>query len=52
MVEISNKIGISVTDFKKLDSVGIQKGEKESRIAKIEMVEANLVSDIYSKKIH
>ena len=41
LVEISNKLGISVTDFKKL--VGrIQKGEKESRIAKKEMVEANL----------
>ena len=41
LVEISNKIGISVTDFKKLVS-RIQKGEKESRIAKKEMVEANL----------
>ena len=41
LVEISNKLGISVTDFKKL--VGrVQKGEKESRIAKKEMVEANL----------
>ena len=41
LIEISNKLGISVTDFKKL--VGrIQKGEKESRIAKKEMVEANL----------
>jgi len=41
LVEISNKIGMSVTDFKKLVS-RIQKGEKESRIAKKEMVEANL----------
>ena len=41
MVEISNKLGLSVTDFKKLVS-RIQKGEKESRIAKKEMVEANL----------
>ncbi len=41
LIEISHKIGISVTDFKKLVS-RIQKGEKESRIAKKEMVEANL----------
>ena len=41
LVEISHKLGISVTDFKKLVS-RIQKGEKESRIAKKEMVEANL----------
>ena len=41
LVEISHKLGISVTDFKKLLS-RIQKGEKESRIAKKEMVEANL----------
>jgi len=41
LVEISNNLGISVTDFKKLVS-RIQKGEKESRIAKKEMVEANL----------
>jgi len=41
LVEISHKIGMSVTDFKKLVS-RIQKGEKESRIAKKEMVEANL----------
>ncbi len=41
LVEISNKLGLSVTDFKKLVS-RIQKGEKESRIAKKEMVEANL----------
>ena len=41
LVEISHKLQISVTDFKKLVS-RIQKGEKESRIAKKEMVEANL----------
>ena len=41
LVEISNKLGISVTDYKKLVS-RIQKGEKESRLAKKEMVEANL----------
>ena len=41
LIEISHKLGISVTDFKKLVS-RVQKGEKESRIAKKEMVEANL----------
>ena len=41
LVEISEKLGISVTEFKKLVS-RVQKGEKESRIAKKEMVEANL----------
>ena len=41
LVEISRKLGVSVTDFKKLVS-RVQKGEKESRIAKKEMVEANL----------
>ena len=41
LIEISHKLSISVTDFKKLVS-RIQKGEKESRIAKKEMVEANL----------
>ena len=41
LVEVSHKLGISVTDFKKIVS-RIQKGEKESRIAKKEMVEANL----------
>ena len=41
LIEISHKIGMSVTDFKKLVS-RVQKGEKESRIAKKEMVEANL----------
>ena len=41
LVELSHKLGISVTDYKKLFS-RIQKGEKESRLAKKEMVEANL----------
>ena len=41
LIEISHKLGISVTDYKKLVS-RIQKGEKESRVAKKEMVEANL----------
>ncbi len=41
LIEISRKLKISVTDFKKLVN-RIQKGEKESRIAKKEMVEANL----------
>ncbi len=41
LVETSNKLGISVTDYKSMVS-RIQKGEKESRIAKKEMVEANL----------
>jgi RNA polymerase primary sigma factor len=41
LIEISHKLGISVTDFKKMVS-RVQKGEKESRIAKKEMVEANL----------
>ena len=41
LIETSHKLGISVTDFKKLVS-RVQKGEKESRIAKKEMVEANL----------
>jgi len=41
LVELSHKLGISVTDFKKQVS-RVQKGEKESRIAKKEMVEANL----------
>ena len=41
LVEFSKKIGLPISDFKKL--VGrIQKGEKESRVAKKEMVEANL----------
>ena len=41
LIEISNKIGLPVNEFKKLVSK-IQKGERESRIAKKEMVEANL----------
>jgi len=41
LIEISYKLEMSVTDFKKLVS-RVQKGEKESRIAKKEMVEANL----------
>ena len=41
LIETSHKLGISITDFKKLVN-RIQKGEKESRIAKKEMVEANL----------
>ena len=41
LIEISNRLGISVTDYKVMVS-RIQKGEKESRIAKKEMVEANL----------
>ena len=41
LIEISHKLGMSVTDYKKLVS-RVQKGEKESRIAKKEMVEANL----------
>ena len=41
LIEFSNKLGISVTDFKKLLS-RVQKGEKESKIAKNEneLVEA------------
>ncbi len=41
LVETSKRLGVSVTEFKMLLS-RIQKGEKESRIAKKEMVEANL----------
>ena len=41
LIDLSNKLGISVTEFKKIVS-RVQKGEKESRIAKKEMVEANL----------
>ena len=41
LIEISSKIGLPVNEFKKLVSK-IQKGERESRIAKKEMVEANL----------
>jgi RNA polymerase primary sigma factor len=41
LVEFSKKMGLSVGEFKKLVN-RIQKGERESRIAKKEMVEANL----------
>jgi RNA polymerase primary sigma factor len=41
LVEFSKKICLSVGEFKKLVS-RIQKGERESRVAKKEMVEANL----------
>tara|TARA_B100000029_G_scaffold66424_1_gene59249 strand:- start:2207 stop:4123 length:1917 start_codon:yes stop_codon:yes gene_type:complete len=41
LIEFSKKIGLPISEFKKLVSK-IQKGEKESRIAKKEMVEANL----------
>jgi len=41
LVELSKKLGISVTEYKKLVN-RIQKGEKESGLAKKEMVEANL----------
>ena len=41
LIEFSKELNFSVTDFKKLVS-RVQKGEKESRIAKKEMVEANL----------
>ena len=41
LVELSKKIGLPISEFKKLVAT-IQKGEKESRIAKKEMVEANL----------
>ena len=41
LIEFSKKIGLPIAEFKKLVSK-VQKGEKESRIAKKEMVEANL----------
>ena len=41
LVEISNRIGLPVGEFKQLLNK-IKKGERESRIAKKEMVEANL----------
>jgi len=41
LIEISKKIGLPIGEFKQLVSK-IQKGEKESSIAKKEMVEANL----------
>jgi len=41
LIELSKKIGLPIYEFKKLVSK-VQKGEKESRVAKREMVEANL----------
>lgn len=41
LIEFSKKIGLPISEFKKFVH-RIQKGEKESRIAKKEMVEANL----------
>ena len=41
IIEHSKKIGLPISDFKRLVSK-IQKGDRESRIAKKEMVEANL----------
>ena len=41
LIEFSQRIGLPVNEFKKIVS-RIQKGEKESSIAKKEMVEANL----------
>ena len=41
LIEVSTTIGLPLAEFKKLVS-RIQKGEKESRMAKKEMVEANL----------
>ena len=41
LIEFSKKIGLPISEFKKLVNT-VQKGEKESRIAKKEMVEANL----------
>ena len=41
LLELSKKIGLPIFEFKKLVAK-IQKGERESRIAKKEMVEANL----------
>jgi len=40
-LNLVKKLGLSVGEFKKLVN-RIQKGERESRIAKKEMVEANL----------
>jgi len=41
LIEFSKKIGLPLSEFKKLVSK-VQKGERESRVAKKEMVEANL----------
>ena len=41
LIELSKKLSIPISDYKKLVN-RIQKGERESRLAKKEMVEANL----------
>jgi len=41
LIEFSNKVGLPVGEYKQIVSK-IQKGDKESRVAKKEMVEANL----------
>ena len=41
LIELSNNIGMSISDFRILVNK-IKKGERESRIAKKEMIEANL----------
>jgi RNA polymerase primary sigma factor len=41
LIEISKKIGLPISDFKKLVNK-VKKGDRESRVAKKEMVEANL----------
>ncbi len=41
LIELSNTIGMSISDFRVLVNK-IKKGERESRIAKKEMIEANL----------
>ena len=40
LIKLSREIGISISDFKILVNK-IKKGERESRIAKKEMIEAN-----------
>ena len=47
-METSHKLNISVTDFKKLVS-RVQKGEKESRIAKKEMVDKFKISHFHQE---
>ena len=52
LIEISHKLGMSVTDYKKLVS-RIQKGEKESRIAKKRNGRSKFkISNIYCQKIY
>ena len=52
LVEFSKKINLPIYEFKNLVRK-IQKGEKETRIAKKEMVEANLATcNINCQKIH